>query len=1104
MRRRVNRKLLLWSLAVLAGLSALTYVWHDRQLKHQAGALLRQADRAFEARQTVQAVKYLSHYLAFEPGDTAALAKYGEALDKLSASPQARLRTLLVFDQVLRRDPARQDIRKRFVDIAVGLQRFPDAIRHLEILSTDASAKPEWDHLLACCLEANGDYEKAVAAFERALAKAPHQLDSYVLLAELWQQRFDRPEEAVKVLEAMTKANAQSVAAHRYRAQFHAKYGAPAEAARAIERALAVEPTHAEALLTAAELAAGRQQFQEARRHLRQGITSHPQNEAFYRLLAALEFQAGRPADALRCLEAGVKNLPEAVDLRARLADALLDDGQTQRPLALIADLKKQPPAARSVDYLTVRLQMLRGEWLTACAQLERLASQPDWPADWASRIAFHFGRCYQEFGEPARQLASYRHAAALDPQNVAVQLALAEALLTTGGVADAIVVCRKLSRRPHVPPQTWLLLGRALLERNRRLSEEQRDWAEVEQALAKAAETPGDAVALAILRADIAADRQQAEQAFALLEAARRTWPKHESLWIAEAELLSRLGQGDRGLSRLDEARRELGDSPSLRRARVRHWAARSRTDALPALKQLSQEPNDFAVSAQIRLWRELAETFARLGDAEQAAACWRQLAERHPRDLASRMWLFDHALGKGQEQSAQSILTEIRRIEGDDGVLWRAGDARRLLLLAKRGDRKHLGAARQRVAEIHSRQPEWPRTALLQAQLDEFTGQHERAVEHYIRALQLGEREPLEVLRITQLLVNRRRYFEADCAVRILEAQLPMSKELARLAADVARLNRDLLRAVTRANQAVPGTSRDYREHLWLAEVLWQAGRAKDAAAALERARNSAARNPEVWVALVQHHVRTDQRPTAQRVLDEARAQLPADRLPLFLARAYEILGQHERAEALYRELCAERPDDFIVLAAFADFYRRLDRVADAQPLWRTLIEPRLRAPAEQVARARRLLATGLAQSGKSAALAEARDVLARNTQEWGQSLADERAAAFVLALQPAHRQEALRRLDDTLVRQPFTADELFLFTQICETHNDATRAEELMQSLLLVDGDNPQVLAQHIRMLLERGEADEARRQLARLQRLEPDSARTQRLRGLLGQS
>src|ERR1700738_2846744 len=100
MHRKLNRKLLLWTLGSLLLAGVVVHLVHGLQVRRNAGRLLANADRAWEAGGLVQPLPYYNHYLTYEPEDTAALAKYGLALEQHANTPAERLRVVLTFEQV--------------------------------------------------------------------------------------------------------------------------------------------------------------------------------------------------------------------------------------------------------------------------------------------------------------------------------------------------------------------------------------------------------------------------------------------------------------------------------------------------------------------------------------------------------------------------------------------------------------------------------------------------------------------------------------------------------------------------------------------------------------------------------------------------------------------------------------------------------------------------------------------------------------------------------------------------------------------------------------------------------------------------------------------
>ncbi len=1104
MRHRLNKKLLGWTLAGLLAAGAGLHTLHHHQVQANAGELLREAGRAAERGDHARAVTYFSHYLAYEPDDIEALTHYAQSLERLPPTPPARRRALEVLEQALRQDPARSELRLRVVRLATGLGRYADAARHLEALAKALPRRSDVEHQLGWCQEALKEYDLAEASLRRAVRKDPAQLDSYALLAELLQSRLQRPDDAAQVMEEMVGANPRSARALLLRARYHRARGAPERGAEDTRQATVLAPRDPDVLLAAAEEAVRQGDLARARTDLAHGLKLYPRDARFYRALAAVEVKAGRPPAAIAYLRCALQALPAEGGLVPVLADLLIDEGRLAEVAALTDGLSKGRQASGVPDYLRARTLVRRGRWAEACDLLEKVRWRPG-TQDWAVQIEISLGQCYGHLGETDASLLAFRKAVALDPTQPLARLGLGASLLAAGNVEDAVRELRAVADGDAPPAQVWPVLARALLARNLRLPEGDRDWDALEQALGRAEKGAPDDPEVAILRAEVLSARAAPERARALLEVARAARPNEIRFRTALADLARREGKIEQAREILDQARRDLGDSLGLRLARLRLAASLGPREAAPALEQLGREPLDeLSKAGRLRFRRELAEALARAGDVPAAERLWRALASDRPNDLQSRVALFDLALRAGQDRPAREILAEVRKLEGEGGIVWRAGEVARRLALARRGDRSGLAEARKLLAEAKELRRDWPRLCVLEAAADELEGKA-TAADHYQRALELGERDPDVAARAARLLYERRRFAEADLAFRTLEGQGPLSPELAHLGADIALAQQGgAKRALDLARRAVPAGTRDYREFLWLARVEAAAGKDAEAEKTLRHAARVAGGIPDVWVALVAHLARTGQASRAEEALREAAKRLPPDRAELALARCEEALGRPAQAEAHYRKAVAARPADFVPLSLLADFYRRNDEPAKADPCLRKLIDPATRAPEEYVVRARRELAVGVAARGGPDALTEALALLARNEEAVGRDSADDVARAFVLATRPERREEALKLLERLGDVQALAPDEQFLAARAYEAAGDGGQARDILLRLLTTQGDDARLLACRARGLIREGELEEARLYLARLERLEPQSPRLRALREALSKA
>ena len=128
-----------------------------------------------------------------------------------------------------------------------------------------------------------------------------------------------------------------------------------------------------------------------------------------------------------------------------------------------------------------------------------------------------------------------------------------------------------------------------------------------------------------------------------------------------------------------------------------------------------------------------------------------------------------------------------EMRAIEGDKGWLWRFADAA-VLVQEAHGNRSQLAAARKQLHDLDRLQANSPRVAILLGRIDELEGKHQQAIEQYTRALDHGETQPRVLARVLELLMQRREFSKAESELAKYEQRLPLTRDLARLGADVA----------------------------------------------------------------------------------------------------------------------------------------------------------------------------------------------------------------------------------------------------------------------------------------------------------------------------
>lgn len=1147
MRRRLNTKLLLGLVLVTGLLGGAVYLVHGFQEKRNAGALLKRAELAERKGDAREAEKYLSRYLTLRPNDGDTLARYGLLLAKDASGGTGSAKALMVLERALVQVPDREDVRRRAAELGLEVGRVKEASeqvvsllmkpkagqapssedrRNLEaqLLEFSASkpgempaaalkellARPDaaLEELLGRCFEEQGRtsrsdeadafYRKAAACYRLAIAQAPDRIEVYGRLSALLRSQLNDPAQADGVMDAITTKdgliakNPQSYQAYLLRARYRKEYRLEG-AADDVARAQQLAPHELEVLLANAESARLAGDLDKARKLLEEGEAAHPKELRIYQARMAVEAQAGRPDDATAALRRGLKAIPKQVDLSWSLADLLIQTGKLEEAADEIKSLRQQSEILTApVDYLEGSLLIAKGRWPEAIRILEKSrALMAGTPAlnGLTKQADLLLARGYEWLGFPEERLAVIRRALALDPQWGPARLAQAAALTALGRSEAAIASYRSLL--PQFP-SVRLNLARLLVAQNLGLTaEQQREpslWKEVETLLDQAEQAQPTSIEAPLLRAQILAGRGRLEEARGRLDLLKKAHPDQVDPWVALSQLAEQEGKKDEALALLDEAKSRLGDRLELNLARASYWGRRGGDDGKKALAELAQSLGKASPQDRVRLEEGLANAYNNLGDFEQASRILADAAKQRPDDRQLATLQLGLALRRGDDAAIGKASSRLRQIEGEDGALWRYAEAVRLVLRAKPGDSASLGQARTLLVDVSKKRPDWPLVALLEGEIAQKEGKTDRAIENYLKAIRGGERPPQMVRRVVQLLNQRGRIVEADRLIEdLLKTSAPVGL-LGQLAAEKSLRNQDQGQALELARQAIAPDSKDYRDRLWLAQMLWAAKKPAEAEAELRRTVEMASGEPEVWLALVQFLAETDQKLAAEKVLEQAGQKLPADLVELTMARGYDRIGNREEAEEHYHAALKARPDDTAIMLNLANFYLGTQKPDQAKILLKKVIDPDLKAPQAVVASARRSMALSLA-NGDSQSFMEATSLLDKNILEEGGLLEDQRLKALLLASRPGHRREAIAKFEELAQQSAPTPIEKYQLAQLHAAGREWSKARDLLLGLVAGDPDQPDYLYSLARVLLASGDVERARTWIAKLEQVAP---------------
>ncbi len=1104
MRRQINFKFLAWLLVGTVFFAVGTHFLHGFQIKRNAHSLLEAAARAEKEGDLQKAVSYYGRYLGFEAGDSSARARFAITLDELGKKtnkPKSREQALFVMEQVLLRDPERQDLRPRCIEIAMSpyLRRFDVAQQHLKFLLDKSDKSPEKADLefkLGLCFAGKRDFAQAKDHFVRAIEFAPTELKYYLELATLHQQFLNDPGEARKVLKdmVMEPKNQGNFKAHLERARFLVPLAQDKDALKdagdALDEARRLEPTDADVLVLSANLEQAQGHIDEARTLLKKGMQIHPEKPGFYVSLIYLEVKQKNIDKALEVAEQACQALPKENSLLITLADLLLDKGKVDEAELRINDLAKSDADKNMVGYLQARKLILRSEWSKAEPILSKVRP---FLADKTllGRANIMAGLCYEKLGNPDQALLVYQESVKNDPLNILARLKVAEAYMALDRLDESIREYQQVQGFAGAPAGIDLALARALMQRNIRLANDKRDWAEVKRYLNRAQKNFPDSVEVVLLLAEVLFQEKGENECRLMLSKVRDARPEHVEVWLALAALAAREAP-EKGLAILEEAGKhpEMKDHVNLLLGKM-NLISRFPSDL--AQKSLAQLENDILADknkdekTQERLQSGLASAYLKAQAPKEAARLWKSVALAQPQNLGLRLILCDLALVNKQESEADKWLDDIHKIEGDVGIYWRYGKAFRLYQQAKPKDkeslspqgRQFLGQARVLLEGAAKLRPSWHAIPALEGLMDDLEGLTERCIEHLQRAVNLGDRRAVIIRRLVELLLERQRYADADQAIRKLidQEQTLLAAGLGKIAAQSLLFSNEMDRALHLAKESVPQDSENYKDHLWLSKIMWNVGKKKEAKEEIALACKYGPTAPETWETHVYYLTNLGEKKEAEAVLASAKANLSAEQRPLTLAHGYAQIGDNAEAEKQYLLAQKARPGDKAVTKDLAEFYFKTAQLNKAAPILKDFLEEWKSGP-EQKAWARRNMAAILADKRDYRDIQKALSLLEENRKDNVDSHADQRIRAVIMASHITYQREAIRLLEELDRVQPLSVPERFILVQLYEaTKNQSKQKMNMLTLLTAREGKRPGYYAYYIRLLLRNGELADA---------------------------
>lgn len=1094
--RQFRQKRLLLVLAVVGGTALTVYAGHRVQVDRQAPALLDRARAAVSEKNWKAAIEAYNQFLKLRPREAAAHIERADACAAAGRYKDA----VEGYLEGLAQDPDQPDARRRLAELYLAGRRWASAREQLRkaVGPTGKSSDPKLFLLLAECDRRENKLAEERKNLEAAVALTAAPPSAAYRLAELIRATETTPDAiaaADAILDRLVDSRPSDLESRLLRAAYRKKFGNAAGAKADLEfahRNIPGAATNVSLLSEYVGLLQGDGEPQSAERVLRAARAADPANHTLSLMLVNVLFEARTPEktrEAHELVRQVSTALPDGDRRLLFLGDTLLDANDGAATRAAADRLAKLPAHADAARYLTGRLAMQAGDWITARADLtvavKALSTEPPERVV-AARAHLVLSAAHAAAFDSDAQLKAARAAESLATGAWATEakMAVAEAFLRQDKRREAAEVLRTITTASPAARAALsrLRLGDALAHPTN---------AELWRAFDASIGTPPYPIEIALLVAQAKAARNDPTGLSGLEELVKNA-PTSPELRLG---LIALRGERDpaAAFKDLDAAVAQLGDRVELRLARAALLARDPRPLKAGELVRLATDPGaKFNTNERGTLLRGVAELLAARGFRPEALGLLRQAVELHPFDLTVRLQLFDVANAANDAEACAFALTEIRRLDTPTGPITRVAEVTRALATTPQPTPAELIDWRDKVAAAAEARRGWARPFALLGDLSNLEKKPSAALTHYEEAMRRGGSGRVAHAAV-ELLLSRQNYGEAMRLMEDLDRAGGLSQAMRNrllLLRAASGENADGALAWVRSRELAD--SADYRDHLLRSFVFQLHDKPDEAKTALDVALGRNGTAPELWEARVRHCLGVS-REDAVKEVDKAAAKLAentADPMAvrLTLGRCREMVGQAEKAETEYKAAAKLDPEDRRPVERLHELYRRSGRQRDAELLLETL-ETQGGAMAKW---ARRQLAFArLERPDGFAKLSEAVALIDRNTPEDGEeAVEDVRAKAVVRAFDPLRRKESLATLATTLPRAPLTAGEVALYARLFVQGGQPEEAEKL---LVAATSGGPRADLTQLALLAslqtKRGDLTAAKQTVNRLRLIDP---------------
>jgi exosortase len=1045
-------------LLVAAAIPAATF-WREAQQNRTVDKFLHRADQLEQEGKPAEALVYFDRYLRVRD-NIDVRERLAKTADRVISSPLRRLHVMEIYRETWERAPEKVDLGIRAGEIAIDLNRFDEAVTistQLEAVNvsspedaTKAKAAAARIAALALLGRANApdvvgsasEWKEIVTTFNEAIKRNPRDIDLAVRLADIDRHRLrepsaaERQKQADAVIDGMLARSADRpeawLARYVYRKSLKAT-GEPVsgDADADLDKAVEIGKQHPEkergdVLLYAGQRASDRKDSAAAKQFFEQATHVRPTDFRGWLRLGELAAADGTDAARTQAVDIWTKGLESVghceIDLVMPLSAALIqlrrfaDAEEKLRPIDMALQ-RLSEPGRSLVELGAVRLRAgaaaAKGSTVQAATMLrDELHATREGSASTVYRTPFadawvQLGDYYADLRFDDQAADAYEAAGRLDAEVPQWREKAARATERNGRPGESVQYYRELAEANPSDGAKWLAVCRASFMDQVTVAPAERNWHEFREAFKKAIATKANGVLLYMLEADYAAAEGKINESVKVLEKGLAKAPKASELWQSLALIQERRG-ADADVKKALAGFEKCAPTPeAIPLFESRLAIETGRLDEARAMLTKA-EAASLPDKAKALIATQLVEVDLRQGKRADARRRLEEQAAREPDNLQVLDTLAQVAADDRDWKVLEEIESRLKKVEGDDGTLWRDYRARRLLSQSTDLDDPLFRDADRLVRELAALRPTWQRRYVLQGVLARRQNQLDEAIADYQQAIRLGNHNIGLSEELIDLLVEQRRFTEADREFQRVRQAVARSSRLSTVAIPLFVRRGESDEALRLAEDWVKREPNDATSFMRLGQTILlttaegsaEYGKSVSRAQqAYERAVELAPTDVRMWISLFRFYTgvqRNNEAADAMLGRLAKRIDIPEAQKVFVLAQLYESIGSRTEAARFYLESIRLSPAErqISVLERAAQFCVA-DDPAQAEAYCRQILKKRPRSVP-----AHRTLVRALAEQGGEQRLREAAQVLTEVGRLGGSNAADRRLEAILLA--------------------------------------------------------------------------------------------------------